>query len=211
MTTIKLVLGAVMLAALAAMGLMNRPRAESAAPSQPQPGQRKTMNVSLEWKMQLTEGGTRLQVEYSALNRSQERLFLCDQLVVQESDGSRLLEQASIVVNGQNPGEVVFVRGRLGDDPPSAYTYNPGARAFDPGQRLTGQIELELPLKAWHNFGYVDPLKGTPKTARLEVSIVSGESTWEQVKLKNGQTLIRPQPPTHLENISSDIKPIPER
>jgi hypothetical protein len=169
-----------------------------------------TMNVSLEWDMQLVDSGKRLRVEYTVTNRSPERLYLCDQLVVEERDGAHLREHASIVVNGSNPQQALFVRGRLRDDPPSAYVYNPSARAFDPNERLTGLIELELPLKAWHNFGYVDPLRDTPKTAQLELSLVSGEARWEQVKLADGKVLIRPQPPTRLENVSSDVKPIPQ-
>jgi hypothetical protein len=168
------------------------------------------MDVSIDWRMAVIDGGKKLRIEYTATNESDERLWLCDQLLTHENNELVYAADRVIVLNGDEPGQVLFARGRVDRHIPSAFPRNPGGRAFDPGQALTGTAEIALPLQAWHNYGHAAPLEGTPKTAVLELSYVKGEASWGQVTLRDGTTIVGPQPPAHLLNARGEEKPIPQ-
>jgi len=166
--------------------------------------------IDITWGMRLGPDGKTLVVEYTATNRSTERLYLCDILLAQVNNQLVRVDSGMIVTNGSRKDEVRLTRGVVEEHVWTSAPRNPGARAFDPGQSLSGSATLPLPLKAWHNFGAVRELDGTPKVAVLELSYVRGEVSWGELRLSDGSTVTVPDRPARLVNVVGPEQPMPQ-
>ncbi len=165
--------------------------------------------AELDWSLTALRDPARLRIAYTVHNRSSERLYLCDQLAVVERNHFVPAPTAILVMNGERPGQVRLIRGEAVVDKPSTLNFRPGGRAVDPGQSASGEAEVPLPLKAWHNYGYLTPLRGRPETAVLEVAYAVGEGEWGRLPLEGGGELVTPQPSVRLRYLVSDPRPIP--
>lgn len=165
--------------------------------------------VSLDWTMTRAADGKSLRLDYTVANRSNERVFVCDILTATDHDKLVRADDRVIVMNGPAKGVVLFSRGVVDEHVPSSFPRNPGGRAVDPGGELRGSANVALPLQAWHNFGYAQPLDGTPKRAVLEVSILDGEAQWLEEHLADGSTIKTPARPARLVNVRGAELEIP--
>jgi hypothetical protein len=168
-----------------------------------------TAVATLEWRLSAERDPARLKITYTVHNRSAERLYLCDQLAVVERNHFVAAPKAVIVMNGGERGLVRFIRGEAPLDKPTTLQIPPGGRAVEPGARASGEAEVPLPLRAWHNYGFVAPLKGTPASGTLEIAYVTGTGEWGRLPLAGGGELTVPQPSMRLRYLVSDTRPIP--
>jgi hypothetical protein len=186
--------------------------ADSARPAQGKEitvSQDTALVAELEWSMSAERDPARLRITYTVHNRSAERLYLCDQLAVVENNRFVAAPKAVIVMNGGERGLVRFIRGEAPLDKPTTLQIPPGARAVEPGEHAGGEAEVPLPLKAWHNYGFLAPLTGTPESATLEIAYATGEGSWGRLPLAEGGELTVPQPATRLRYLVSDVRPVP--
>lgn len=115
------------------------------------------------------------------------------------------------VVNDSVPDTVLFIRGRIASEAPLPLALDPGARALDPGQTLTGHAQVPLPLQAFHYQGTAAPLRGKPAFAVLELGCIRGEAHWSELPLDDGTKLTISHPGDKMEVIRSDRKRLPSR
>lgn len=165
--------------------------------------------ASLDWSMRLINGGKTLRLEYAVTSRAKERFYLSDLLPIPGAKTFRLGTKSIIVMNGDQPDTVAFVRARVASEAPILVPLDPGARAIDPGQTLKGEAEVSLPLQAQHYQGTVAPLNRSPKYAILEIGYIVGNAHWTALTLDDGTTLTVSNPVDPMQIIRSDRKPIP--
>lgn len=166
-----------------------------------------TTPAKLEWNMSLIGG--KLHVDYQVWNKSSARIYVCDDLLVPVPRQTKFVRAPGrlIVMNGESPGTVSLTCGAISADQPLMVIYEPTFRAVEPGQSLKKQVELPLPLTAWHNLGRAEPLRGTPTTAQLTVHYFTGEPEWKTLPSDEAKPLLVPK--TYEAQFASGSLPIP--
>lgn len=167
--------------------------------------------AKIDWTMTSIDGGKALKIDYRVHNLSDHRIYLSDLLPMPGAKTWKLGKNEIIVMNGDEPGTVVFARARVRSETPLPFLVDPGARAVDPGKTATGSAEVPLPLQAQHYRGTVAPLKGKKTTAILELGYVSGDAHWEELPLDDGSKLTVSHPSDKMDLLLADPKPLPNR
>lgn len=154
---------------------------------------RSAMNqvADLEWTL-VKEAG-HLLLEYRITNRSKTRFYLSDQLPVSEGKAWGVANKSVIVSNDVQAGTVRFSRGRVASVTPLPFLVDPGARAIDPGQTLTGSAFVKLPITAWHYRGQTAAIGSPPQWAVLEIGYLIS-AHWQELPLTTGGKLTISQP-----------------
>jgi hypothetical protein len=167
-------------------------------------------DVTLDWGMSLAEGDKRLRIEYTVTNHGKDKIWVWDQVVTTQ-DGKLVARPDAISTkNGEQPSTVLFVRGRVQPDSRVNVEYVPGVRPLEPGKSLKGTAEVPLPLQAWLAYGAVQPLKGTPTQAVLEVQWFPGGHGTTPMPLADGSSLPKPaQPWSEAVALRGAARPIP--
>jgi hypothetical protein len=123
--------------------------------------------VELAWTMK--RQGDRLRIAYTVTNGTAERIYLLDRLPT----GDVLDPAAIIVMNGEAPGTVAFVRGLVPTKGKMLYIPRPSTRAVEAGARITGSASTPWPLRAWHNYSNgEDALREGATSAVLRIGYV---------------------------------------
>ncbi len=144
-----------------------------------------TQPLALDFTMK--KDGGKLRVDYTLANHTKDA-YLVQDVMVEPSDGKlSLVPDAAIVVQGASPGQVRFVRGDISPDSKVNIRYPAGVRPLAAGQTLQGSFALALPLHAWHPYGEVNDLEGTPKEAVLDVDVFPATIETTTQKLANGK------------------------
>lgn len=167
--------------------------------------------ATLDFAMSVINGGKTLRIDYKVHNRSDKRFYLSDLLPVPGPRTWALGSTDIVVMNGAEPGTVVFTRARVPSTSPLPFLVDPGARLVEPGQSVSGAAEVALPLSAQHYRGTVAPLKGKPKLAQLELGYIAGEAHWSELPLDDGRKLTISNPSDPMQLLVSERKPIPTR
>ena len=170
---------------------------------------RSAMNqvADLEWTL-VKEAGSLL-LEYRITNRSKTRFYLSDQLPVSEGKGWGVADKAVIVSNDAQAGTVRFSRGRVASVTPLPFLVDPGARAIDPNQTLTGSALVPLPITAWHYRGQTAAIKVQPQWAVLEIGYLTS-ANWQELPLATGGKLTISQPSDPMSVLRSERIAIPK-
>ena len=170
---------------------------------------RSSMNqvADLEWT--LVKEASHLLLEYRITNRSQARFYLSDQLPVSEGKSWGVADKAVIVSNDAEAGTVRFSRGRVASVTPLPFLVDPGARAIDPGQTLTGSALVNLPISAWHYRGQTAAIKTPPQWAVLEIGYLTS-ANWQELPLATGGKLTISQPSDPMSVLRSQRIAIPK-
>ncbi len=156
-----------------------------AMPATPATKPATTQPLALDFTMK-KEGG-KLRVDYTIANHTKDA-YLVQDVMVEPSDAKlSLVPDAAIVVQGASAAQVRFVRGDISPDSKVNIRYPAGVRPLAAGQTLQGSFALALPLHAWHPYGEVNDLEGTPKEAVLDVDVFPGTIETTTQKLANGK------------------------
>lgn len=169
-------------------------------------------DVKLDVSLSMTAQGKHLRIEYAVTNNTKHKILLWDLVV--EAEGGKLVARPSAIstVNGDQPGSVLFVRGRVQPQSRVNVEYVPGLREVGAGQRATGSAEVKLPLESWLAYGAVQPLETVPKTAVFELQYFPGEHATQVVQLADGSSLRKPvQPWSDVLKLRSAPIPIPSK
>lgn len=168
----------------------------------------KQMDIKLEWSMK-HEGG-KLRIDYTVVNASNKRIYLLDQLLV----ARKLEPEAVVVTNGETAGSVVFSRALVKTKEKTLTITLPAARPVEAGQRVSGVGRVPLPIRTWHNYSFVDPLKGTPTSATLVIGYLPdpGAGSFSEEALADGTKISVPNPAAMSQHsqLRSESKPIPQ-
>lgn len=148
--------------------------------------------AELQWNMSLVEAGKKLRIDYTVNNRGNERIYVCDSLLVTRNNKFARTPGRAIVMNGDSPGLVRFVLGAISADRPLMVIYNPAFKAVEPGQSHTAMIEVPYPLTAWHNLGPASPLRA-PRSAVLQIHFFTGEPPWQELPGAEGPPISVPR------------------
>jgi len=165
--------------------------------------------ATLEWTMTVVEASKMLRIDYNVTSRASQRFYLCDLLPMPGAKTWVLGSKEIIVMNGPEPGSVIFSRARVPSRSPLPFLVDPGARSIDPGQTVRGSAEVPLPLTARHYRGTLEPLKGKPKTATLQIGCIVGNAHWSELLLDDGGKLTIPNSSDPMQLLCSESKPLP--
>lgn len=163
--------------------------------------------ADLEWT--LVKEANSLLLEYRITNRSKSRFYLSDQLPVSEGKSWGVADKAVIVSNDAQANTVLFSRGRVASVTPLPFLLDPGARAIDPNQTLTGSAVVNLPITAWHYRGQTAPIESPPQWAVLEIGYLT-DAHWQELPLATGGKLTISQPSDPMSVLRSQRKAIPK-
>ena len=163
--------------------------------------------ADLEWTLVKQAGS--LLLEYRITNRSKARFYLSDQLPVSGAKGWVVADKAVIVSNDAQANTVLFSRGRVASVTPLPFLVDPGARAIDPNQTLTGSALVKLPIAAWHYRGQTAAIQSSPQWAILEIGYLTS-AYWEELPLATGGKLTISQPSDPMLVLRFDRKAIPK-
>jgi hypothetical protein len=150
----------------------------------PDPTKPSTTPISLDFTMK--HDGGKLRVDYTLANHSKDSILVRDVMV---TPSAVLAPTTIIAVRGASPSEVRFVRGDINPDSKVNIHYPAGVQSLAAGKTLTGSALVGLPLVAWHPYGEVQPLEGTPTRAVLEVQIYPASTAQETATLADGGTI----------------------
>lgn len=157
--------------------------------------------------MAVEAGG--LRIRYTVTSTSKDTIYLSDQMPVPGKTSFVLGKDFINVAGGDSPGTVRFVRGRLTSIAPVPIPLDPGARALKPGQTLTGEALIPLPIQPAHYHGLAAPLNGTPTQAILEIGYVGADAHWTDLALEDGGKLTITMPMDKMAFLRTAPKPIP--
>jgi hypothetical protein len=186
-------------------------------PVQPRPHPQQdpaTLKIAkIDWGMKRVDEGKALRIDYRVTNVSNQRIFLSD-IIHEYKSGGRIIpnRQRIAVTNDTEPRVVRFVRGRLSS---KGLLYlpllDPGSRPIEPGQTVSGDAEVPLPLVARHYDGAatVEPLERTPTAAVLALGYFRVEPEWTKLQLADGGSVSVSNLTDRMEMLLSDIKPLP--
>ena len=165
--------------------------------------------VTLDWTM--SRDGDQLQIDYTVSNPTPARIYVLDELPV----GDAFAPDAIIVMGDPDAPDTVRLSRALIRTLEKVLTIPmPGARAVEPGATLTGTARAPWPLRAWHNYSTVDPLRGQPAQAVLQIGYVAdpGASGFTQRHLPDGTTVTVPTPATvgTQQLLVGDAQPLPK-
>lgn len=141
---------------------------------------------ALDW--QLTRAGTGLHLSYTFTNHSDARAFVLDQMV-QHGATSGIAPAPDAVITRVDGGVLRLVRGYIEPTSSPMVLLVPGARGVAPGESLSGEATVPLPLRTWHPNEISQPIAGAPTTAVFEVGVLTGTISWGAQPLVGGGTL----------------------
>lgn len=149
-------------------------------------------NVELSWSMDRAAGDT-LVIRYALTNRTSERVYALVELArFGATQGVERAPDAMIVRAGDSADTVRFIRGYVPPQGLPMVRLLPGARGVAPGETLTGEARLALPLRTWHPNEESRTLPGTPQRATLEIGVLTGDLPWYTQPLLDGSKLTIP-------------------
>lgn len=147
--------------------------------------------VALDWK--LVREGSSLVVTYTVTNHLKERLFVLDQMLrFAQTTGMERAPDAVIVRPGAEGEPLRLVRGYLEPRSLPMVVVVPGARGVAPGDSIEGRATIPLPLASWHPNESSTPLTSQPRTAALEIGVLTGEIAWATQRLADGSEVTVP-------------------
>jgi hypothetical protein len=168
-------------------------------------------DVSVSWSLRLVSGGSRLHLDYTVANKSNERILVWDLVVTTENNKLVSRPDAISTIVGDSPDTALFVRGHVFPNSRVNVEYVPGVRAVDAGKSLQGSAEVPLPLQAWLAYGQVQPFTQVPTKAVFELQFFHGSHATSPMPVDDG-TLPKPaQPWGEAIAIRSDAQPIPTK
>lgn len=138
--------------------------------------------------------GSLLRVDYTLTNTSELPLFVCDRLGLDAADPRLGSAGGLVVTNGAAPGTAELSCGSVPTDDERYYLRPPVFLALAAGESHAWQKAVPLPLAAWHDQGFVEPLRAAPSQVVLCVDWFAGEPTsWKELQASDGTTVRLPQ------------------
>ncbi len=166
-------------------------------------------NVNLEWAM--ARGNKSITVSYSIENKSDQRIYVCDKLLVmiQKTKTWRAFPGLSLQNMEGKPDTAQIVVGTPATDVASLVvspvTYIP----LDAGQSMSEKRELPLPLESYNPMGMTTPLNKSINKAVLIIKSFRGEPTsWRELPGENGVMIRVPDEFTPMD-LTTNALPIP--
>ncbi len=146
-------------------------------------------HVDIDWHIQFTKPDV-LSIQYTAKNRTKQRVFLLDKILAQDaSDSYYIANDRMIVQHGDKEGDIDFMRGFV---TPRNYKTNdqshlfPGFHILEAGQSINGSAVCKIPLSSWYPFGYSEPIRTSPNYVRLRLGYYLMMNNFRQVRLADG-------------------------
>lgn len=168
-------------------------------------------DLDLDWSLAKSADGKSMRIKYSIKNKTDQRIYVADQLLAYHEGKIKLVPTRLIVTSDRQPGLVRFSRAvvRTGT---SQFDHPPGASPLDPGATHQGSAELDLPLRGWHNYAPPPPLPDKPTSAVLEVAYLTGAIQWGSVQTSDGTSVTIPQLPSYRTTAKIarfEVRPLP--
>lgn len=168
-------------------------------------------DLDLAWSLAKSADGKLLRITYSLKNKSEQKIYVADQLLAYHEGKIQRVPTRMIVSSDRQPGLVRFSRAvvRTGT---TQFDHPPGATALEPGATHQGSAELELPLRGWHNYAPPPALPEKPTGAVLEIAYLIGPIEWGAVQTSDGTRVTIPQLPSYRSAAKIarfDVRPLP--
>ena len=135
--------------------------------------------LELTWTMK--RDGKRLRIDYTIRNGTAKRVVIVDQLPVE----SAIDRNAIIVKNADLPKTIAFVRALVKTDDDVLELPFPEGRILAAGATLKGTAFTTWPLRSWHNFGELPPLKAGATQAVLDIGYIEEPFTIDKDGVPN--------------------------
>ena len=135
-----------------------------------------------------------LRLSYEVINRSDEPVYLLDQILDLNENGlKKILNHKVIVTRESGSKDIHFILGHFPH--PTASVSNaiiPAARILDKRGSLKGEVHLPLPLAKWHpDIGY-ETLYVEPVQAMLKVGLLGIDIKLKEEQSADGLSLFIP-------------------